>query len=62
MVEFVFAAAAVVACSPIDTAAIMAVPMLIYAGLNAGDPAALHGVACWHPLTEAAPQREPAHA
>jgi peptide/nickel transport system ATP-binding protein len=26
------------------------------------DSAALHGVACWHPLTEAAPQREPAHA
>ena len=26
------------------------------------DSSALHGVACWHPLTEAAPQREPAHA
>ena len=26
------------------------------------DGAALHGVACWHPLTEAVPRREPAHA
>ncbi|MBN8494043.1 MAG: ABC transporter ATP-binding protein [Burkholderiales bacterium] len=26
------------------------------------DGAALHGVACWHPLTEAAPRKEPAHA
>jgi len=26
------------------------------------DSAVLHGVACWHPMTEAIPRREPAHA
>jgi peptide/nickel transport system ATP-binding protein len=26
------------------------------------DGAVLHGVACWHPMTEAIPRREPAHA